>query len=183
MKYLFIFFVLFFSCNKTEKLQEKEKINSQNFKKNDSTAPRKTTLAIQDTIVDDNFIAIFIEKDLLITNYKNNLKITKVEIEKNDFNPSTNDSLIYYTNSLDTLSYYKTTNKSMITYLSFQENISLIKSFSTIGMNKNNYEKYFKIENVNNNLYITDTEQGNIINLKFKNKKLVNVIYRMTYLE
>ncbi len=185
IKCIWILTFFLFSCNKKERNDKVEQIKDSNEMQIDTTSQiSNNVIRTNDTIVDDNFVMKFIEDDLVLDNFKDNFKKSEIKISKNKFDETVNDTTVYYRNLKDSLLLYKTVEKSMITYFSIKDrNILLLKTFNKIGVNKNDYLNYFKLKDINDELFITDTEQGNLIGLKFKKNKLIGIVYSMTYLD
>jgi len=180
MRIYIIIFISFFSCRNNDIPQNNGASSAET---NTSKSKVEKSGLFQDTIVNDQFVYRFIDHDLKIGNFKSKFAMVSKKAIKNIHDNTIVDTIVKYAKSKDTIILYKASGKEMITHLVMRgQNLIYLPTIANIGLNKQDFLNYLKVKDAKT-IFISDTENGSVIALGFRDGKLSEVQYKMIYLD
>ncbi|MFI5159567.1 MAG: hypothetical protein ACHQF4_11920 [Sphingobacteriales bacterium] len=137
------------------------------------------------TIVNDEFVMRVLENDLeyyKIIRAEHPKNINK-KIVQNKYSPTNKDTIVTFSVNKDTYDFYKGKQKVILQKMSLRsENIVLDKNIR-IGCDKKLFKNKYDGSLKSDIAVIQDVEGGNLFTFIFKNNKLIQVTYKIEYIE
>ncbi len=133
-------------------------------------------------VINDEFIYDVLNEDVSYNFFKENFSQVSLMIHENQHYKDRFDSLVTFSNGIDSATYYIAAPNYILKELKIHSNKISIKNFQ-IGSSFDQVKSYFGLKSKVSELIIRDLEYGNSIRFIFEDNKIKEIIFKSTYID
>ena len=180
-----LFFLVSCSSNETKFVQSEGEVTKAQDSINQTLQNQAVQKDTSKTIFIDNdeFVFKIIENELSLDFFRGNFNLIKREVIPNKHNPSLSDTVLVYTNGIDTANFYISQSNIILQEVLINSQEITLDNDIKIGVSKAIFKSKFDLIDVPDSLVIKDFENSSYFLFTFKDSQLDKIAYKARYLD